>query len=186
MDKRSQRTIKNIKKSFLNLLKDENYLQITVSQICKISNITRTTFYSYFNNLNDLLNEIINDAIFNKKDNYQFNQKYSFEEIKNNNSLLPMCQRLCDSNKYRCLFMDPTLSEYIINKIIVHEQNKIIPKIKNKTRLTETDAKLLFKYQVYGSFMINKKHKFIKNSSWYHDLEILNKFAEGGYNQFTK
>lgn len=63
-------------KVFLELIKTINYEDITVRLICKKSYISRTTFYKYYKNTNDVLLEIENkvlddmDAIY-KEYNYQ-------------------------------------------------------------------------------------------------------------------
>jgi len=81
--------------------------------------------------------------------------------------------------------MDPTLSDYIIGRIILHEHDRAVPALQKRTGLNKEDAELFFIYSIHGSFAINKKHNFTKNESWYHDLELLNQFTSAGYGVFN-
>ena len=47
-----------IKNTFLTLLKTTDYDNINVSQICKVANINRATFYAHYNDINDLIIKI--------------------------------------------------------------------------------------------------------------------------------
>ena len=48
MDRRIRYTKKIIKETFLNLLEEKELNKITVSEICRISDINRETFYRYY------------------------------------------------------------------------------------------------------------------------------------------
>lgn len=57
-NKKSQKTKRNIENIFLNLLKEQDINDISVSIICSLANINRSTFYLYYNNVYDLLEQI--------------------------------------------------------------------------------------------------------------------------------
>lgn len=63
MDRRVKYTKNIIKNTFLNLLKEKDISKITVSEICKISDINRATFYRYYIDIYDLLEKIEQDFI---------------------------------------------------------------------------------------------------------------------------
>ena len=110
----------------------------------------------------------------------------SIDCLKQNESLLPTCQRIASATKYRALLMDPDLSEYIIGRIASHERAKMIPLIQKRTGLDQQDAETLFSYTLHGSFAINKRHHFIKDDEWYREVELLNWFINAGYQSFKK
>lgn len=58
MDRRTKYTKKIIKETFLNLLNEKEINKITVSEICKIADINRATFYRYYLDVYDLLDSI--------------------------------------------------------------------------------------------------------------------------------
>jgi len=62
-DRRTIYTINIIKDSFLELIEQQPYMQITVAQLCRTAEITRSTFYLHFDNLTDVLNSVLDDAL---------------------------------------------------------------------------------------------------------------------------
>ncbi|WP_276929413.1 TetR/AcrR family transcriptional regulator [Herbinix luporum] len=55
---KSEYTIKRIKEKYLLLIKEKKWDKITVKEICAEANITRGTFYQYFNDIYDLMEQI--------------------------------------------------------------------------------------------------------------------------------
>lgn len=60
-NQRYNETKNKIKGTFLNLVKEKNLNQITVTEICKRANIHRTTFYGHYEDVNALLNEMVGE-----------------------------------------------------------------------------------------------------------------------------
>lgn len=63
MDRRIIKTKESIKKEFVNLLYKNNIIDISVSKICTNCQISRSTFYSHFNDIYSLLDEVEEDII---------------------------------------------------------------------------------------------------------------------------
>ncbi|GGA46889.1 TetR/AcrR family transcriptional regulator [Psychrobacillus lasiicapitis] len=63
VDKRVQRSKTALKETLLKLLKDKDFLQITISEIVKAANYNRGTFYSHYASKEELLDEIIEDTL---------------------------------------------------------------------------------------------------------------------------
>ena len=189
IDRRTQYTINIVKEAFLELINNHSYSQITVTQVCRQAEITRSTFYLHFNNLTDVLNIVLDDTLMISKNStgtLPNISELSIDCLKQNESLLPTCQRIASATKYRALLMDPDLSEYIIGRIASYERDKMIPLIQQRTGLDSQDAETLFNYTLHGSFAINKRHHFIKDDEWYHEVELLNRFINAGYQTFKK
>lgn len=60
MDARVIKTLKSIEQSFLNLLAQKTYDDITVQDILDKAVINRTTFYKYYTNKTDLAQQMVN------------------------------------------------------------------------------------------------------------------------------
>ena len=58
MDQRTKLTKEIIKQSFFHLLKEKPVSKITVTKLCEESGINRTTFYKYYLDVWDLLDQI--------------------------------------------------------------------------------------------------------------------------------
>ncbi len=189
LDRRTIYTISTIKDSFLELINQEPYPQINVAKLCRHADMTRSTFYAHFDNLTAVLNAVLDDALLftdNNQSNTTIYPTASLDLLKENESLLPACQRIADSSKYRKLLMDPSLNDYIIGRIVAHEKDKLVPSIQKRTGLNESEAELLFNYSIHGSFAINKRHHFIKDDDWYRELQLLNQFTSAGYESIRK
>lgn len=63
MDRRVVRTVNRIKKSFIDLLQEEDFGKITVKMICDAADIERKTFYLHFKDKYDLLDKILEDKM---------------------------------------------------------------------------------------------------------------------------
>src|SRR5699024_10274629 len=135
-DRRTLYTIRVIKDTFIKLVKEKSYSKVTITQICREADITRSTFYLHFTSITDVLNAVLNDVLFLVQESatgLDTEDHYSFDYLNKNESLVPACQRIGDSDKYQSLLMDPDLSEYILGRIVAHERGKVLPLIIKKT-----------------------------------------------------
>ena len=71
-DRRTRYTRQSIKETFLELLKQKNFTKITVTEICKISEINRGTFYLHYYDIHDVLEDILNDITQDMKTTVTF------------------------------------------------------------------------------------------------------------------
>lgn len=182
IDRRTIYTVNVIKDSFLELIQDKPYLKISIKEICKVADISRSTFYLHFKSINDVLNAILDDASKMTSPDYLKISNFSIDYLKENESLIPACQRVGSSEKYRKLLLDPELTEYIVGRIMIRERNRVVPAIQEKTGLSKEDAETLFLYTLHGSFAVNRANQFRKNNKWYHDVQLINNFTLNGYN----
>ena len=56
-----------LKNSLVTLMKEKEFYQITVSDVCTLSELNRSTFYRHYNNVHDILLELENDLIESTK-----------------------------------------------------------------------------------------------------------------------
>lgn len=62
-DRRVQRTQKALREALLQLLKTYPLQKIAVTKLCELSDLNRTTFYTYYSDPTDLFNSIVDDVI---------------------------------------------------------------------------------------------------------------------------
>ena len=62
-DKRSRRTRNLIKQVFMALLKEKPIERITVTELCRIADLNRSTFYQYYGDVYMLLEEVEADFL---------------------------------------------------------------------------------------------------------------------------
>lgn len=193
-DRRTTYTINTVKDAMLELLEKEPFDKITVASLCRQAEITRTTFYLHFSDITAVLDELLKDALqvaenssMQDKDNILpiYAKGKNIEKIKENDILLPVCQRIANSPKYRVLFLDETLSNYILKKMYQFEKDKIMPTLIENHNLSKDEAEIVFRFMLYGSFTVNKELNWEKNDKWYLFQKTLINFVHGGLHNLT-
>lgn len=73
MDKREKRSREAVYQSFMKLLEEKEYDQISVNDILRESGLSRSTFYSHFQNKDDVLRDVC-DSIYGEVFNFDFDK----------------------------------------------------------------------------------------------------------------
>lgn len=170
-DIRTKYTCRLIKDIFLELLENISYEKLNISMICKKAEIARATFYLHYNNLNQVLLEVLDEAL-------ELSNNISYENLNDTNKE-PLCQRPINP-KYQVLFNDFSLSNYIASKLYNYAKEDNIKKIMKEYNLPEYEAEKLFLFIFYGSFSINKSLKWQKNEEWDKIQNLISKFIKAG------
>jgi len=83
-DLRVKKTKNNICSAYLKLLTKKEFRSITITDIANMADINRKTFYHYYESIDDVIREIIDESLF-----YLFgNRKIDFEEILKNPKII--------------------------------------------------------------------------------------------------
>lgn len=192
-DRRTIYTVGVLKDALLELEREKPYAKISVKQVCERADVSRTTFYSHFDSLDDLLNAVLDDALlFSQEasgsalDLIEIIRSGHDELIRENEAVLPACQRIADSARYHDLFMDRSLSEYIIMRIMRHEMGRVVPAIVEKTGLDVKTADMLFCFMLHGSFYVNRSLDWEKNEEWFRFQKTVSVFLDAGLKALSK
>lgn len=107
-NKKSQKTKKNIETIFLNLLKEKEINDISVSLICSLANINRSTFYLYYSNIYDLLEQIEYKMII--KLTKQLNSNSNNTDSDSKKYLLPYLNYIYNNKEFFTIFYSYSLN----------------------------------------------------------------------------
>ena len=185
-DRRTILTKTVIKDSLLELLAYSVYEKITVTAVCREAGVTRATFYLHYQNLDEVLDEALDDALRLTELDPKFGQFPSsheayFQSRENDepdiDAFLPACQRAASNPKYRALFLNESMSHLILDKMYHKERAIRIPDIMAAHHLTEWEADIIFRYMQYGNFAVNKSLAWVKNEDWYHAQDVIRSFT---------
>ena len=82
-DPRVRYTKKILKDSLIELMKERPVREIGINHICALAHVSRSTFYAYYDNVNDLLKQIAEEEVINIKnlEDYRSLDKRSSREI---------------------------------------------------------------------------------------------------------
>lgn len=186
-DRRTLYTQMVIKDALLELNKETAYDKINVTMVCRQAEIARSTFYLHFDSLDEVLDSVIDDALLFSEsgsgtvvDVLDIIRSGRSDVLSKNETVLPACQRIADSDKYHHLFMDVSVSDHIIQRIVAHEHDKVVPDLMAHTGLATDEAEMLFKFILNGSFAVNRSLSWEKNERWYRYQQILGRFINAG------
>ena len=121
MDRRVKYTKKVIKDTFIDLLDKKDISKVTVSEICKIADVNRATFYRYYLDVFDLLEKMEEEFVEDVKAAYgnddNDNQSLSYYAT----SLLNMCY---ENQKLAKILFTSTGKPYFLNSILEECYNR--------------------------------------------------------------
>ena len=198
-DRRTLYTKMVIKDALLDLLATNGFEKITVTAACKQAEVSRATFYLHFDDLTAVLDECLADALkiadaaggnpntdMLKMLHMIASGEFDTEMLQANDTLLPACQRAADLPKYRPLFLDSGLSDYIIKKMFQAEKERTVPILMEYCCLPKAEAEMLFSFVIYGAFSVNKSMGWNKDRKWYEIQGVLIRFILGGLDVLKK
>ena len=140
-DRRVRYTKMVLRESILDLLKDKTINQISITELCKIADINRNTFYKHYNTPYDLIREM-EDEIFNKLMD-------SIKDIENvNDIILASCRTLESDKKMSLIIFSETDSSSLLSKALSSFRNKDITANKNSEEVFQQS--LLEKIYLFG------------------------------------
>lgn len=197
IDRRTRYTQSAIKDALLELLEESPYEKITVASLCRRAEITRATFYLHYDGLDMILNELLDEALMVVEESIRsmstaerharleqlIRSGGDWRDLRKNEHLLSPCQRIADAPKYRAIFQNPTLSNYVINKVYMMERGEIIDYLTGRCNLSRDEADKLFMLLVHGLFYMNRALKWNKDSSWYEMQLTVARFMFGGFKE---
>lgn len=184
IDRRTIMTKVMVKDAFLELLQNTSYEKITITSLCHQAEITRATFYLHYNNIDEVLDELLDEALrLTELNTLQFTSSIHLEnadtqETFDRDAVLPACQRAASNPKYRILFLDESLSQRILKKLYLIQKPYRVPEIMEKYHLSKWEADKLFLFMLHGNFAVNKPLDWNRNEDWYHIQEIINQILE--------
>ena len=139
-------TKKIIKESLIDLLKYKKIHEVTVTDICKKSNINRGTFYTHYKDAYDLLKSI-EDELFNQISIYI--EETPVEDYKD--VLLLKALELIYDNKDLCkILFSRQMETDIMDRIIYVASKSKIDKIVSSSRVDDVFLDYFIKYTVGG------------------------------------
>ena len=177
-DRRTRFTKEEIRNAFLRLKRNNTYNDITVSAICREAEINRGTFYLHYNNMAEVLDEII-DGVLN-----QVNDLPAHLSLKTNEEQCPsypFCHFIRDHVKYQCVFFDDSLSSYIIDRLAEREMPLFMELLKIHTDFSKAQIEALFYFQMNGCLAVCKRYAGVNNENWSATQCTIDDFLRDGF-----
>ena len=142
-DIRVRHTKDRVRKAFFQLLNTKEFSQITVTELCQIAEINRTTFYKHYLDMTDLLEKIENDILEDTKQQWKcLHPKSTVEGMEHIFSTLQTRQYKSVSH----LFQADPLFSFKLSEVICQS---IVPNF-GDTPYTPKEQAIIQRIMVYG------------------------------------
>ena len=197
-ERRAAATKEAIKDTMLDLLKKTPFNDISISLLCREAGVGRATFYTHYNGLTDVIDELADDAIDATKRSKapglsgvsilleKMHTTMDPAALAPYMELLPVCQRVADQPKYRPLFFDEFLSDYMMMRIFRRERELMLPYFMENSGMTPMQAEKVFLFGIAGAYAVNRSMNWKKDADWYEVQKVLLTFLEGGNEALKK
>ena len=179
VDRRTRYTQNVIRDSLLSLMQQKPFTKVTVTEICKLSEINRGTFYLHYYDLDDVLDDIIEKTI---QDTTQVFDHVMCPE--KDRCTYPFCRKVQESREFRILFSDETASARLLDKLCELSKEDFITRLMQNSLLSYEQAEALLYFQMNGCLAINKR--MLKNHcrDWGSIQQVIDRFIKSGLESF--
>ena len=175
---RTSLTKNHIKDSFLALLKKEDYMDITVASLCREADISRGTFYTYFNNIGQIVDELFDDALV-----YIGNIpiQHEFPPGKDEKCGMALCGFLRSNSKYQALFFSDALYSRAVDLTVQSLRAGFLEKMHQSSSLPDDLLETLLYYQISGCMAVTKRHSQDTDKDWHRIQDSVDCFLCSGF-----
>lgn len=180
-DRRTRYTRRVIKDTLLRLLSAKEFPQITVTELCRLADINRGTFYLHYYDTADVLDDILDDML---KETTSVIDHVFCPNHSSGNCSYPFCDRLHNSTQYQALFLDDTISSRIIEKMAETTKEDYVTWLMSHSLLTFEEAEAVFYFQMNGCLSINKVMLRNHCRDWKQIQHTIDQFIRAGIESF--
>ena len=183
IDRRTRYTRMVIKDTFLSLLSEKDYADITVAEICRGAEINRGTFYLHYDNIRQVMDELFDDALRNT---HGMLTQFGCMESGDTGCSYPLCRFLRDNRKYQPLFFSDSLQSHVIEKIAASSRDTFLEEMGKATGLDEESLLAVFYFQLNGCLAVSKRNAGISDEQW-EDIQCqLDRLLKAGVEELKK
>lgn len=186
LDRRTKYTKMVLQNSLFELLKQKSIDKITVTDICHLADINRGTFYYYYTDVFDLLNQIENELYENFL--VYFNQYLESSDRNTYLLMIKLFEYLKQEKKIFKIFFSQNGDKDFIKRVYLTAYTSVIEEWKSqKTNLDPQQLDKIFLFVANGSISLiqNWFDTGLKESP--EELaSFINNLSEFGYHHFLK
>lgn len=178
-DRRTRYTRSVIRQSLLTLMQQKPFAKVTVTEICRLSEINRGTFYLHYYDLEDVLDDVIKEMI---RDTTQVFDHVMCPE--KSRCTYPFCRKVQESREFCILFSDETASPRLLERLCELSKEDFITRLMQNSLLSYEQAEAVLYFQMNGCLAINKR--MLKNNcrDWSRIQQAIDQFIRAGLESY--
>lgn len=173
-DRRSIYTENVIKDVVIQLLNEKPINKITVTEVCKIADINRGTFYLHYKDCLDVLEKLQDEYSDSVLELLEKNKHLSHLE-----SIFTLHEHNRQNKRNYLILLRTDLPLKAFKKITKYGEDRIINYLCSSSSLSKQEAKWIAEYMVSASIGIIKDFD-LEDANMVHREEILQQFIGGG------
>lgn len=179
-DRRIRYTKQVIKETFLKMLERNSFSKITVTELCRMAEINRGTFYLHYYDMNDVLDDVFNDML---SDTSSVMDHVLSRKCDSPSCSYPFCDKVHSNDMFRHLLLDDTIFTKIIDKLADHKEH-YITWLMSHSILTFEEAEAIFYFQMNGCLAINRLMSRNHCNDWKKIQKTIDAFIKAGLENF--
>lgn len=174
-DARALQMTKRLKESLLDLLRTKPLFEISVTELCRVSDIGRTTFYKHYGNLSQVLDELLDELLSMVPGIAAHLTSEAGEE-----SAIPLCEFVRRSPRYFALFRNESLTGVILDKITAAHREDFVRIMHSRSSWSKQQLDTLFRFQISGCLSLIRRSGGMDDREWTNAREAVDRFLRKG------
>ncbi len=179
MDRRTRYTRQAIREALLELMRQKSFSKVTVTEVCRLAEMNRGTFYLHYLDLCDVLDDILTEM--------------TTETACTLDHVLcldrrcrgyPFCDRIQNNSQYQVLFLDESITEKLMEKIAASCKEEYVTYLMSHSLLTFPEAEAVFYFQMNGCLAINRQMLRNQCADWRKIQETVDGFIRAGLERY--
>ena len=162
-DRRTIYTCSVIKEAVLDLLSEKDFYQITVTDICKQAEISRGTFYLHFDNISQIVDELIDDVL---QQSTPLSAKLAFQAPDESKCVFPLCQLLRANRRYQPLFLSDSLRSRVLHRLTQRSGSRFADEMPEHESFSEKELQALRIFQMSGCLAVCRQNMQLSDEEW--------------------
>lgn len=181
-DPRTIQTKNRIKQVLLEQMKTMAFNKITVTEICKMSQINRGTFYLHYCDLYAVLDELMEEVLREEPEQAPYHCSLNAEHYQ---CPYGLCDKIHTHPEYGVVFFDDSLRSLVIEKIAAQSKEKYLTSLGHQLSLSQEDAEAIFYFQLNGCLAVNKNVYQNGGKNWEHNRDLIGGFIQSGLKRYV-
>lgn len=163
----------------MGLLRIKPYSKITVTELCRLADINRGTFYIHYFDVDDVLDDILTESFSDVSQTIGHVLCPQKETC-----TYPFCQKVQENKELWPLFMDETVSARIIKQLADKSKEGFVGYLMQHSDLTFEQAESIFYFQIHGCLTINRLMLQNNCRDWHNVQQTIDRFIRAGLQEF--
>lgn len=174
-DARSARSVDRIKRSLMRILEHKTLGETTIAEVTRDAEVSRTTFYSHYGNLNDVYEELVSDFEQNVQ---TLSEHFDCVSCRSDCEVVPLCEKIRNAGPYAGVIADPRFVSTWTRLAPSASRQEYFAALQRRG-LTQRQAEAVFQFHMTGCIALARSG-FGKDASWPEVQRALDAFIAGG------